>query len=250
MPTLLIIAGPNGSGKTTFTKKLVNLNAFPVDAYINPDDIAQTMQGGWHNVENFLPAAQEADRQRQKRLSGGLDIVFETVFSSSGKLDFLKQAKAFGYDVHLNFLCTENPSIHAARVCERVMNNGHSVPIEKIVSRYFRSIEMAAHAIDGVTTARFFDTTAHNAPPRLVAWLSENTLAVVDDLPQWVGPIVDRGSHIFSVGRLHPEEELIMPNQEEAQAIAAIAQEGERYPPSLISDATPDLAQPTPPTAP
>lgn len=214
MPTLLIIGGPNGSGKTTFTKNLVDLNSFPADAYINPDDIAQTMPGGWHNAENFLPAAQEADRRRRLRLSEGLDIVFETVFSSPGKLDFLKQAKASGYDVHLNFFCTENPSIHAARVCERVMNNGHSVPIEKIISRYFRSIEMAVQAMEIVNTARFFDTTAHNALPRLVAWLSENTLALADDLPQWIGPVEACGSRIFSVGHLEPKEELSLPNQE------------------------------------
>lgn len=213
MPTLLIIAGPNGSGKTTFTRNLIELDRFPVDAYINPDDIAQAMPGGWHHAENFLPAAQEADRRRQQRLSEGLDIVFETVFSSSGKLDFLRRAKASGYDVHLNFLCTENPAIHAARVCERVMNHGHSVPIEKIISRYFRSIELAVHAMDSVTTARFFDTTAHNAAPRLVAWVSEGTMALADDLPQWIKPVVDRGSRIFSVGNLSQEEHLL-PNEE------------------------------------
>lgn len=178
------------------------------------------MPGGWHNAENFLPAAQEADRQRQRRLSEGLDIVFETVFSSSGKLDFLRQAKTSGYEAHLNFFCTEHPSIHAARVCERVMNRGHSVPIEKIISRYFRSVEMAVHAIDGVTTARFFDTTAHNAAPRLVAWLSENALALADDLPRWVGPVVDRGSRLFSVGHLRPDHEWALPNQEALSASA------------------------------
>ena len=108
MPTLLIIAGPNGSGKTTFTRHLVDLDRFPRDAYINPDDIARDMPGGWHNAENFLPAAQEADRRRQWRLSEGLDMVFETVFSSSGKLDFLRQAKASGYEAHLNFLGIRN----------------------------------------------------------------------------------------------------------------------------------------------
>lgn len=35
MATLLIIARPNGSGKTTFTKNLVHLHRFSADAYIN-----------------------------------------------------------------------------------------------------------------------------------------------------------------------------------------------------------------------
>ena len=44
-PTLCVVAGPNGSGKTTTTVQLLN-NEWTADSlYINPDNIAQEMFG-------------------------------------------------------------------------------------------------------------------------------------------------------------------------------------------------------------
>ncbi|MDQ3108696.1 MAG: hypothetical protein M3R17_02285 [Bacteroidota bacterium] len=50
----------------------------------------------------------------------------------------MKQAKAEGYKVYLYFVSTENPEINKERVQLRVRNNGHDVPPDKIVSRYYR----------------------------------------------------------------------------------------------------------------
>ena len=69
-PTLVAVAGPNGSGKSELTRQLVNLNYFDSEAYINPDDIAQSMPGGWRNSDNFQPAAERAQTLRYKRLAG------------------------------------------------------------------------------------------------------------------------------------------------------------------------------------
>ena len=50
-PTLCVVAGPNGSGKTTTTVQLLN-NEWTADSlYINPDDIAQEMFGDWNSPE-------------------------------------------------------------------------------------------------------------------------------------------------------------------------------------------------------
>ena len=44
-PTLCVVAGPNGSGKTTTTIQLLN-NEWAADSlYINPDNIAQEQFG-------------------------------------------------------------------------------------------------------------------------------------------------------------------------------------------------------------
>ena len=50
-PTLCVVAGPNGSGKTTTTVQLLN-NEWAADSlYINPDNIAQEMFGDWRMVD-------------------------------------------------------------------------------------------------------------------------------------------------------------------------------------------------------
>lgn len=61
-PTLCIVAGPNGSGKTTTTIQLLN-NEWAADSlYINPDNIAQETFGDWNSPEAVLKAAEEATR--------------------------------------------------------------------------------------------------------------------------------------------------------------------------------------------
>jgi predicted ABC-type ATPase len=40
-----------------------------------------------------------------------LDFGFETVFSHKSNADFLEALKTLGYEVHLYFVCTEDPRI-------------------------------------------------------------------------------------------------------------------------------------------
>ena len=96
-PTLCVVAGPNGSGKTTTTIQLLN-NEWAADSlYINPDNIAQDTFGDWNSPEAVLKAAEEATRLRYECLDKKKDFVFETVFSSQEKMEFLKKAKEAGF---------------------------------------------------------------------------------------------------------------------------------------------------------
>ena len=53
-PVLILIAGANGCGKTTITKNLL-ANPWTLGCeYINPDDLAKAMPGGWDDKENFV----------------------------------------------------------------------------------------------------------------------------------------------------------------------------------------------------
>ena len=53
-PTLCVVAGPNGSGKTTTTIQLLN-NEWATDSlYINPDNIAEEAFGDWNSPEAVL----------------------------------------------------------------------------------------------------------------------------------------------------------------------------------------------------
>ena len=64
-PTLCVVAGPNGSGKTTTTIQLLN-NEWAADSlYINPDNIAQEMFGDWNSPEAVLKAAEKASLDRK-----------------------------------------------------------------------------------------------------------------------------------------------------------------------------------------
>lgn len=123
-PTLCVVAGPNGSGKTTTTIQLLN-NEWAADSiYINPNNIAQETFGDWNSPEAVLKAAEEATRMRYRCLEQGHDFVFETVFSSHEKLEFLHKAKDAGFFIRLFYVCTSDPAINVARITQRYMNGG------------------------------------------------------------------------------------------------------------------------------
>ena len=44
-PVLIVIAGPNGSGKTTITSRILQHEWLEDSHYINPDNVAQHMFG-------------------------------------------------------------------------------------------------------------------------------------------------------------------------------------------------------------
>ena len=46
-PILIVIAGPNGSGKTTITSKVLHHEWLEDAIYVNPDQIAQDKFGNW-----------------------------------------------------------------------------------------------------------------------------------------------------------------------------------------------------------
>ena len=171
-PRLVVIAGPNGSGKTSITHQLHDLRHkwMAGCAYINPDNIAQEELAGWNDQASILRAAQLATDRREVCLREGRDLAFETVFSTQEKLDFLLRAHRAGFFIRFLFVGTETPVINAKRVAARYLQGGHSVPIEKIVSRYIKSTTNALIAATFVDRAYFYDNSVDLAPNMIPSW--------------------------------------------------------------------------------
>ena len=191
-PTLCIVAGPNGSGKTSTTLRLL-ANEWTADSlYINPDNIAQEQFGDWNSPEAILKAAQQATQQRYKCLEQGRDFVFETVFSSAEKLEFVRKAKEAGFFIRFFYICTADPEINIIRIARRYMDGGHEVPISKIISRYYKSLELAAQAIAIVDRAYIYDNSKENALPQLLFRTTEGNVfkQYTSDIPAWAQLLV------------------------------------------------------------
>ena len=129
-PSLVVFAGPNGSGKSTITKCFPNLSN-----YTNADDIKKAIGC------SDMGATIKADEIRMSLLMNLKDLSFETVLFSDYKFDIIEKAKSLGYFIKSYFVLTDNYNINISRVDNRVDSGGHSVPVDKIVSRYSKSIE-------------------------------------------------------------------------------------------------------------
>jgi predicted ABC-type ATPase len=190
-PRLLIIAGPNGSGKTSVTDKILKHEWVEGCEYINPDNIARDMFGDWNSPEAVLKAARYATDEREKCLAERRSLIFETVLSAPDKISFVKRAKQNGYFIRFFFICTDNPRINAARITHRVMMGGHNVPIPKIISRYYKSIANCELLVPYVDRLYMYDNSIENTLPTLLFRAAEGTLT------KQYFPIRDWASIIF-----------------------------------------------------
>lgn len=186
-PVLLVIAGPNGSGKTTITTRLRVERWSAGVEYLNPDDIARDRFGDWSSPTAVLQAANWTLQRREELLRAHQGIAFETVFSTQEKVDFLERAKRAGYFLRCFFVGTTDPRINAARVANRVMQGGHSVPIEKIISRYTRSMANLSAAVELCDRVYVYDNSVDDVEARLCARTQEQRLRkIYGPLPTWV----------------------------------------------------------------
>ena len=130
-----IIAGANGSGKTTFAKQYLNIQ--PQD-FLNADEIAIEIAG-----KNYASAQLKAGKEYFRRLkelkTSSKGFMFESTLSGKSTERILKDLKSDGYNIKIIYLLLENSDVCIARVKERVKAGGHHVPEKDIVRRYNRS---------------------------------------------------------------------------------------------------------------
>lgn len=119
---------------------------------------------------NAYFASVAADFIRQKLIECSKSFTFETVMSFPDKIELLQKAQSRGYRTYLYYVATEDPSINISRVRYRVSRGGHSVPEDKIISRYQRSLSLLKEAVQFTHRAYIFDNSTHEH-----VWLAEIT---------------------------------------------------------------------------
>lgn len=139
MKNVYIIAGSNGSGKTTFAKTFLPeyatcrrfINADLIAAGLSPFSPQQVaIKSGKLVLQHILEYSQN-----------GFDFAFETTMSGKTYLKYFKMLKDKGYNISIFFLWIPTPKLAIARVKDRVIQGGHNVPIGDIKRRFERSVE-------------------------------------------------------------------------------------------------------------
>ncbi len=161
---LYIIAGPNGSGKTTFAKRFLPKYC---THFINADLIAQ-------GLSPFSPtvAAMKAGRlvlkEIEEKSTQGISFAFETTLSGKTYLLLLNKLKNKGYRIHLFFLWIPSSALALERIKDRVASGGHSVPAVDVRRRFRRSIENFLKVYEPMLdTWMLYDNS--ESEPRLIA---------------------------------------------------------------------------------
>lgn len=190
-PVLIVIAGPNGSGKTSITSRILHHEWMEDSLYINPDIIAQEKFGDWNSREAIMQSVKYCEDLREQCLIDRKSLIFETVLSVSDKVDYICRAIEAGFFVRLFFVCTASPTINASRIASRVMEGGHDVPITKIISRYQKSLMNCCLVSQLVDRTYVYDNSVENEDAKLLFRLANGKLVkqYVEYIPEWALPI-------------------------------------------------------------
>ena len=185
MPTLHVVAGPNGCGKSTLTRT----TWFSGVEVIDPDAIARDTMAG-----NPTEAARSALRRRQAALAAGKTLVVETTLAGSGILRFMKAARTAGYRIVLHYVSVNSADQALIRIRNRVALGGHDVPESDVRRRFARSQANLPAAIARADEVLLYDNTDPGTPHREVAMLTGTTWWSAERLPIWAAAAVARAT--------------------------------------------------------
>lgn len=184
---LWILAGGNGAGKSTFYQQFLSSTGLP---FVNADILAKQLDAE-HTEAVSYKAAKLAENLRMHLLRSGRSFCFETVFSHPSKIDFIATAKSLGYEVILIYIHLQTDELNQARVAQRVMDGGHNVPQDKIISRIPRTMSYVRDVLPLVDMAKFYDNSFHAKPFLSVAMLNKGKLhKQLDVLPEWANEML------------------------------------------------------------
>jgi predicted ABC-type ATPase len=181
-PVMIVIAGPPGSGKSTFFP----IGALGVDAFGIDDRCAQIV-GSYRAIPAAVRKAvsQECERFVAEHVERGASFAVETTMRTLVSARQAEQARTKGFRTALTFLGTTSPDINVERVLQRAQAGGHAASEGEIRAIYTAALGNLADAVRAFDRSRILDSSESWKRPRLVARVTGGRIAFEPGAPPW-----------------------------------------------------------------
>jgi predicted ABC-type ATPase len=197
MPTLYILGGANGVGKTTFFENSIVQNFININLpFINTDNIVKEKFGSY-TTENYLRAEQIVRNSIEELIADEKDFLLESNLAKQSDFDWIQLMRKKGYQIILFFLCTGNVEINIKRVEQRVLEGGHNVPESIIRQRYVMSLLYLRKEILLFEEFYLYQNNEETAT-LIVKLIKGKTEFSLNYLPKWAEHL------LFIANKLHP----------------------------------------------
>lgn len=192
MPRLFIIAGCNGSGKTTASYSMLP-EMLECSQFVNSDEFAKSLAP-------FDPDSASVSAGRYMLLKikylfdRNADFCIESTLATRSLLRMVREAKANGYFVTLIYFWLNSPELAIARVKDRVAAGGHNTPEPIIRRRYLMGLSY------------FFDEYVPECDRWILADNSEPPFTIIAEGNHSMAHIKDSAKFETTWKLAHPEE--------------------------------------------
>ncbi|HRJ05211.1 MAG TPA: zeta toxin family protein [Ignavibacteria bacterium] len=139
MPTIYIIAGCNGAGKST-TANVILPQFLNCKEFVNADSIAAGLSPFQPEKVSFQAGRIMLNRIKEL-ISERSTFAFETTLTTKSYVNIIKVAKAKKYKIILFYFWLNSVELALARIEDRVKKGGHNIPNNVVIRRYTRSLE-------------------------------------------------------------------------------------------------------------
>lgn len=197
MPTLYVLGGANGVGKTTWYQYGIGSKAISPDLpFLNIDLIVLNELGGY-TAENIAIAEQIARERMRSLLNDRKDFMIESNLSKSADYDWISLMRKNGYETVLFFLGTNNVEINKARVKARVLEGGHDVADPIIEQRYQAGMSYLKSKMLDFSEVSLIDVSTHE--PRRMAQLANGQIVFKDpNCSLWIMQALDLAERLMA----------------------------------------------------
>ena len=181
VPEIIVIAGVNGSGKTTFAHSVLPLMG--LSTFVNADHIARGLNPldvshvDIHAGRIMLGTLRDLMHQ-------GSSFAFETTLSGKGYVNMLADARRLGYRVRMIYLWLPDAATACSRIKKRVLQGGHFIPEKTVERRFYKSLDsllfVYIHVVDKIEIIDYNDQNY----PEVIAVYNDQRWCIKDS-PKW-----------------------------------------------------------------
>jgi predicted ABC-type ATPase len=190
-PTMFVVAGPPGSGKST---------AFPVSGFgvdfFNADDRAAALNSGSY-LDIPRTIRDQVNRLFESfvidHIERGVSCAFETTLRSGITFEQAALAKRAGFNVEMRYLALGTFEMHLERVKIRADRGGHSAPESLLRRIYDSSVGNLPRAIREMDYIYVYDNSRWGRTPVVLLQAEKGEIQFqAENIPSWLANVIQQ----------------------------------------------------------